>query len=231
MNDDWLDDRFDWDAISDDDGVYFGWLERESPALQFRREASQYFPNLRHKNYKLAEMAEDDIWSCAKHYLEICYDLVESRQMYRALNDIGMLRYAIRYSGGRSYEWLKEQCNDYTTRKHCDTCGQPVYFLPENEPKLMRCHHCIERGHHNNPSLHVLKTMPYVDYLKTDHWKRTRIAAVERATGRCQLCNAGQSLHVHHRTYERRGEELPEDLTVLCADCHRMFHQNGRLQS
>jgi hypothetical protein len=32
-------------------------------------------------------------------------------------------------------------------------------------------------------------------------------------------------LEAHHRTYERRGEELPEDLTALCPTCHRWFHE------
>lgn len=26
-----------------------------------------------------------------------------------------------------------------------------------------------------------------------------------------------------------RGDELPEDLIVLCGDCHSIFHREGRL--
>lgn len=76
-----------------------------------------------------------------------------------------------------------------------------------------------------------LTTMPYVDYLRTEHWQDTRAAALHRAGHRCQVCNGDERLEVHHRTYERRGEELPEDLTVLCADCHRLFHAptNGKV--
>lgn len=36
-------------------------------------------------------------------------------------------------------------------------------------------------------------------------------------------------LHVHHRTYERLGEELPEDLVVLCEVCHEAY-ELGREQ-
>jgi HAMP domain-containing protein len=77
----------------------------------------------------------------------------------------------------------------------------------------------------------VLRAMPYDEYLKTDHWMATRIGALERAGHRCQLCNSNERLQTHHRSYERRGHEQPEDLIVLCADCHKTFHENGRLAS
>lgn len=61
-------------------------------------------------------------------------------------------------------------------------------------------------------------------YLRSDHWRETRLAALERAEHRCQVCNRDGSLDVHHRTYERLGEERPADLTVLCRACHSLFH-------
>lgn len=74
-----------------------------------------------------------------------------------------------------------------------------------------------------------LRTMPYQDYLQTDHWKQTRAVALDAAGRRCQLCNSPERLQVHHRTYERRGEELPSDLIVLCNSCHSTFHANGKV--
>jgi hypothetical protein len=75
-----------------------------------------------------------------------------------------------------------------------------------------------------------LRTMPYEDFLQTQYWQEVRVAALERAGHRCQLCNAdGRPLHVHHRTYERRGCELPGDLTVLCDQCHDWFHERREL--
>jgi predicted HNH restriction endonuclease len=35
-------------------------------------------------------------------------------------------------------------------------------------------------------------------------------------------------LDVHHNTYENYGDERSQDLTVLCGECHGMFH--GRLE-
>lgn len=68
------------------------------------------------------------------------------------------------------------------------------------------------------------------EYLRSPHWRSTRLGALERAGHRCQVCNAAQRLDVHHRTYERLGRERPEDLTVLCRTCHETFHTAKRQQ-
>ena len=73
-------------------------------------------------------------------------------------------------------------------------------------------------------TLNDYQTMPYADYLKTERWKVIRRKAINRAGYRCQLCNSNKRLQVHHRTYKRRGCELPGDLTVLCVGCHLKHH-------
>jgi hypothetical protein len=65
-------------------------------------------------------------------------------------------------------------------------------------------------------------------YLRSGHWQNVRTLALERAEHRCQVCNAAKHLDVHHRTYERLGEERDADLTVLCRKCHDLFHDSGR---
>lgn len=74
-----------------------------------------------------------------------------------------------------------------------------------------------------------LRTMPYAEYLLTPEWQETRRAALKRAGFACQVCNTGERLHVHHRTYERRGAELARDLIVLCGPCHALYHGKGLL--
>lgn len=76
-----------------------------------------------------------------------------------------------------------------------------------------------------------LRSMPYDEYLRTDHWQNKRASALEDAGYRCQICYSERNLHVHHRTYKRRGHELPEDLTVLCSECHQHFHDKLKVQS
>lgn len=72
--------------------------------------------------------------------------------------------------------------------------------------------------------LKLLARTDYPAYLLSDHWIGVRDMMRKRAGHRCQLCNSGKAIQVHHRTYERLGEELPRDLIVLCADCHGKFH-------
>lgn len=75
-----------------------------------------------------------------------------------------------------------------------------------------------------------LRLLPYDKYLKTPHWAEKRKGALERAGSRCQVCNAEDvRLNVHHRTYARLGFEMDQDLTVLCDECHGIFHGHGKL--
>jgi len=74
-----------------------------------------------------------------------------------------------------------------------------------------------------------LADMAYPDYLDTPEWQARRKIMLAQAGYRCQVCNRDRSLHVHHRTYERRGNEHPADLIVLCDECHKLFHDNRLL--
>lgn len=72
-----------------------------------------------------------------------------------------------------------------------------------------------------------LKKIPYSDFLQTQYWKAIREAILLRDYKQCQTCNSTESLHVHHKTYEHRGEEYnyPQDLITLCANCHGRIHE------
>jgi hypothetical protein len=62
----------------------------------------------------------------------------------------------------------------------------------------------------------------YIEYRKSPGWKITRAYMIKRVGGGCQQCHSSTRLQVHHRTYERLGRELPEDLLVLCEFCHKI---------
>ena len=105
----------------------------------------------------------------------------------------------------------------------CVTCKEARRQSSENRQQQLREKE-QEREH--------LRTMPYAEYLQTDHWVEVRKQALKRSGFRCQTCNTNKkTLHVHHRTYENRGNEHYKDLTVLCEDCHEVFHQNRQVQS
>lgn len=87
------------------------------------------------------------------------------------------------------------------------------------------------RAQRNFSTAKYLANIPYENYLETPEWQQKKRKALEYADFRCQICNSSNSdLHVHHRTYERRGNELDSDLTVLCNPCHDMFHRESHIQ-
>lgn len=71
----------------------------------------------------------------------------------------------------------------------------------------------------------------YYEYIKSTAWKEKADAAKERAGNRCQVCNKAGRLDAHHRTYERLGDELPEDITVLCRECHEVYEMNRKAKA
>jgi 5-methylcytosine-specific restriction endonuclease McrA len=49
----------------------------------------------------------------------------------------------------------------------------------------------------------------------------------ERSDGHCEDCGLRleeDMFHYHHITYIRAGEELPDDILVLCVSCHDNRH-------
>jgi hypothetical protein len=70
----------------------------------------------------------------------------------------------------------------------------------------------------------------YEAYIQSDEWRRRRAVAIRKAGERCQVCNRGGRLEVHHRTYERFGAEMEDDLVVLCGDCHGLYENAKRLR-
>ena len=72
--------------------------------------------------------------------------------------------------------------------------------------------------------LNHLKSIPYEDYLNTNHWKALRKRKLGQSRYKCQICASTDKLVVHHNTYENRGCENDADLVVLCDVCHKKFH-------
>ena len=65
----------------------------------------------------------------------------------------------------------------------------------------------------------------YAEYLKSDHWKKVREAAIDRAVNRCQLCGEScDKFDVHHNTYDNLSNEEDRDVIALCRDCHSLYH-------
>jgi hypothetical protein len=77
-----------------------------------------------------------------------------------------------------------------------------------------------------------LNSLPYDEYLKTEHWQHFRREALKDAQQRCRVCNVmGVELNVHHNNYSNRGRETFNDVVVLCKTCHGMFHAPDEIET
>lgn len=63
----------------------------------------------------------------------------------------------------------------------------------------------------------------YDEYLRSAHWQRLRRQFKSR-DARCYLCRS-RRFELHHRTYERLGCEVIDDLVPLCRWCHKDVHK------
>lgn len=118
---------------------------------------------------------------------------------------------------GRQFEAMLSSRSSTVAR--CGEC-EDAWRRRSQQANAQRAREEAERA----ARLAVLKAMPYAEYLRTPEWQEARRRALYRAGYRCQTCNGQGRLDVHHRTYERRGNERNSDLTVLCRPCHERFH-------
>ena len=132
-----------------------------------------------------------------------------------------------------------EDCKSWQSKRYidrhslCSRCRKIRYkenLEKAGEDYAARLAQLEEEGWYENRQqqeadrIHHLRTMPYREYLLTEHWQKMRKWALARAKYQCQLCSEKQNLHVHHKTYERRGCEDINDLIALCRECHERHH-------
>lgn len=116
----------------------------------------------------------------------------------------------------------KIQCNGVTAKgKRCKHkgrwTGDDIYYCPAHV-------------HQNNDPVTRKKTPKEVyaeDYLTSQHWKTLSSFIRKLYKNKCQMCG-NKGWVVHHKTYRNRGNEYPEDLTLLCDKCHKAFHDSHK---
>lgn len=69
-------------------------------------------------------------------------------------------------------------------------------------------------------------TLDYQEYLNSPEWQEVRLVALKRSGNKCQICGSKHNLDVHHNSYTNLGNEHKhlEDLIVLCAEHHLLYH-------
>ena len=65
----------------------------------------------------------------------------------------------------------------------------------------------------------------YEAYINSSAWESRRGAYFASHSKACSACGGKEKIHLHHKTYERMGEELDEDLAPLCEFCHSTLHR------
>lgn len=71
------------------------------------------------------------------------------------------------------------------------------------------------------------KKSPYYEQLNTVQWKAYREFIFTVRGKKCESCGKPSNLHIHHREYFKNRhawEYLPNEVMVVCGDCHRYIH-------
>ena len=106
---------------------------------------------------------------------------------------------------------------------------RPGDFAPTKTVSELLCPICEEVHRYARliriEELRTMADSAYGSYLLTVEWLKRRDQKLDAAEYRCQGCKwEGLPLEVHHRVYDRLGDELFPDLTVYCPRCHRCQH-------
>ena len=103
------------------------------------------------------------------------------------------------------------------------------YFISEHRKQQDIDHH-NRTTPNNEPRVYTTPYMPYSEYrhyLTTSKWKALRLKTFKRDRYTCQHCGvtgSSDTLHCHHLTYDRLGDENLNDLLTLCNTCHKKVH-------
>jgi 5-methylcytosine-specific restriction endonuclease McrA len=104
----------------------------------------------------------------------------------------------------------------------------------EENPKYVPYHICgfvdfvkyeLRKRNYGESEIQELKSMPYKEYLKTEHWGLLKNAVYGKYGRTCMVCGLTHTeVHAHHHRYINRGNEDIDDMVCLCKNCHRKLH-------
>lgn len=121
---------------------------------------------------------------------------------------------------------------------NCQACTKEInlkqanWILINNLPVHTKCYKSNGKRASKAPSntkekAKCRKTDGLVDlnkYYATKHWQKIATKA-KKIYKTCMFCNSSHKLNVHHRHYRTLfRENVNADLSLICADCHWLFH-------
>lgn len=70
----------------------------------------------------------------------------------------------------------------------------------------------------------------YEARIRSAQWKNMKRSLIKWRGNRCERCGLETPLELHHKTYERLGNERLSDLELICSTCHRLADQQRAAQ-
>ena len=132
----------------------------------------------------------------------------------------------------KQYEYIQSAIDDLI-RKIKPTINELKTFIRKDKAKNKQSSPGKkQRAYKQNRSTNKSPKFDYYVYIESQEWREKAEEAKAIAGNRCKVCNKSRAevqLDAHHRTYERLGNELPEDITVLCRDCYQLYEDNKRM--
>lgn len=65
----------------------------------------------------------------------------------------------------------------------------------------------------------------HATYMKSPEWAALRRRYYSKYPAKCFCCSTTKNLNLHHKTYNRLGNERLSDLVPLCEPCHKAVHE------
>lgn len=65
----------------------------------------------------------------------------------------------------------------------------------------------------------------------SDEWASIKLDLFLIRGRKCEICSSEKNIQVHHKTYKNIFNENPEDLVVVCNNCHVKLHDKKRKPS
>jgi hypothetical protein len=74
--------------------------------------------------------------------------------------------------------------------------------------------------------IRVMPTKRYLTYITSPQWAARRREHLDLCDHWCEICHTRRAIQVHHWSYERLGNESPQDLCAVCVPCHWRIHRS-----
>jgi hypothetical protein len=99
---------------------------------------------------------------------------------------------------------LRDPTNSHL--RYCQECAEPVI-------EAANSYHCLN-GRNDFPDR-------YHQHVSSAQWKILKREVIEQRGNRCERCGqVSASLELHHVHYRSLGSEQPDDVELLCPECH-----------